>query len=102
MAIMLPVVSVLSTARIRGKLTRGIDLHEPESLGVDRRVACGVNQLKAKFQVLWPEPVGGGRGSRDSETTSEVEEPEHMGQKFYAGFRQFIVVANDEGHCTCV
>ena len=51
MAIMLSVVSVLSTARIRAKLTRGIDLHEPESLGVDGRVACGVNQLKAKFPL---------------------------------------------------
>jgi hypothetical protein len=24
------------------------------------------------------------------------------GERFYVGFRRFIVVANDEGHCTCV
>ena len=44
----------------------------------------------------------GGGGSKQSEAVTEVTEREHKGQKFYVGFRRFIVVANDEGHCTCV
>ncbi|KAK4453128.1 hypothetical protein QBC34DRAFT_217348 [Podospora aff. communis PSN243] len=50
------------------------------------------------FKVLWSEPRGSGR----AEALTEVEERVHMGQRFYVGVRRFIVVANDEGHCTCV
>ena len=48
------------------------------------------------FKILWSEP----RGGKDEDVS--VEEREDMGRKFYIGFRRFIVVANDEGHCTCV
>jgi hypothetical protein len=51
------------------------------------------------FKVLWSEPRGSGR----AEALTEVEERiGNMGQRFYVGVRRFIVVANDEGHCTCV
>ncbi|KAK3685666.1 hypothetical protein B0T22DRAFT_225838 [Podospora appendiculata] len=51
------------------------------------------------FKILWSEPLGaGGR----TENMSVWGERSHLGQKFYIGFRRFIVVANDEGHCTCV
>ncbi|KAK0613730.1 hypothetical protein B0T14DRAFT_438639, partial [Immersiella caudata] len=48
------------------------------------------------FKVLWSEP----RPQGSYQLTSLVEE--HMGQPFSVGIRRFIVVANDEGHCTCV
>jgi hypothetical protein len=39
----------------------------------------------------------------DIETYTERMQLENdWGEKFYVGFRRFIVVANDEGHCTCV
>ncbi|KAK0651749.1 hypothetical protein B0T16DRAFT_323889, partial [Cercophora newfieldiana] len=51
------------------------------------------------FKVLWSEPRGSGRGDAPA---TEFMEGVHMGQTFYMGIRRFIVVANDEGHCTCV
>ncbi|KAK4249787.1 hypothetical protein C7999DRAFT_29654 [Corynascus novoguineensis] len=39
------------------------------------------------FKILWCEPQGATSGTVDG---------------FYQSFRRFIVVANDEGHCTCV
>ncbi|KAK3366055.1 hypothetical protein B0T24DRAFT_410831 [Lasiosphaeria ovina] len=50
------------------------------------------------FKVLWTEPLGAGR----NENMTDVEVRSVMGQRFYHGFRRFIVVANDEGHCTCI
>lgn len=34
--------------------------------------------------------------------TENVRLENEFGERFYVGFRRFIVVANDEGHCTCV
>ncbi|KAK0635703.1 hypothetical protein B0T17DRAFT_53281 [Bombardia bombarda] len=50
------------------------------------------------FKIYWSEPLGAGR----TQTATEYETRSHLGQKFYFGFRRFIVIANDEGHCTCV
>ncbi|KAK0720386.1 hypothetical protein B0H67DRAFT_485873, partial [Lasiosphaeris hirsuta] len=50
------------------------------------------------FKVLWSEPIGNGR----TEAMTDVEVQQHLGVQFYVGFRRFIVVANDEGNCTCV
>ncbi|KAK5656173.1 hypothetical protein OQA88_4933 [Cercophora sp. LCS_1] len=52
------------------------------------------------FKTLWSEPLGASR--KDDEKTTEVEVRESMGEKFYFGVRRFIVIANDEGNCTCV
>lgn len=50
------------------------------------------------FKTVWSEPLG----SSKNESMTEFEERSHLGQRFYMGIRRFIVVANDEGHCTCV
>ncbi|KKA30547.1 hypothetical protein TD95_003632 [Thielaviopsis punctulata] len=53
------------------------------------------------FKILWSEPIGktatGAASVSDSRTYVDS-----YGEKFYVGFRRFIVVANDAGHCTCV
>ncbi|KAK1833371.1 hypothetical protein QBC39DRAFT_370247 [Podospora conica] len=57
------------------------------------------------FKILWSEPKGGRQdGGRDLVSVEEIshEEYESMGHKFYTGFRRFVIVANDFGHCTCV
>ncbi len=59
------------------------------------------------FKILWSEPQGQSRDNFpskvDMETYTERMPFENdWGEKFYVGFRRFIVVANDEGHCTCV
>ncbi|KAK4138573.1 hypothetical protein BT67DRAFT_14432 [Trichocladium antarcticum] len=53
------------------------------------------------FKILWCEPLGAG-APRSEVITNFVGMQERDGQRFYQGFRRFIVVANDEGHCTCV
>lgn len=55
------------------------------------------------FKILWSEPRGGS-GGRDGVSSEEIshEEYESMGRKFYTGYRRFVIVANDYGHCTCV
>ena len=52
------------------------------------------------FKVLWFEPKGKpiGGGSK----VSELVRMRDAKKDFYVGFRRFIVIANDEGHCTCV
>ncbi|KAJ9142636.1 hypothetical protein NKR23_g7032 [Pleurostoma richardsiae] len=52
------------------------------------------------FKVLWYEPRGAlpGGGSVVSEKKTLKD---HYGEVF-VGFRRFIVIANDEGHCACV
>lgn len=50
------------------------------------------------FKILWSEP----RGGRVSSEEISHEEYESMGRKFYTGYRRFVIVANDYGHCTCV
>jgi hypothetical protein len=50
--------------------------------------------------MLWSEPRGGSR--HDEGPDSNVEERERMDQQFYLSLRRYIIVANDEGHCTCV
>jgi hypothetical protein len=52
------------------------------------------------FKIFWSEPLGAGRPKSDV-MTHQVRF-EQNGRSFYQGLRRFIVVANDEGHCTCV
>ncbi|KAK3370137.1 hypothetical protein B0H63DRAFT_527884 [Podospora didyma] len=50
------------------------------------------------FKIMWSEPLG----ATNNETRTDFEVRMVKGQQFYHGFRRFIVVGNDEGHCTCV
>lgn len=56
------------------------------------------------FKVLWYEPKGSlpagppGGGSMISDV---IKLKDHV-ENYFVGFRRFIVIANDEGHCTCV
>ncbi|KAJ2902324.1 hypothetical protein MKZ38_000714 [Zalerion maritima] len=51
------------------------------------------------FKVLWADPKGG--NSRD-DTTDLVQFKDSYGESFYVGIRRFVIIANDEGNCTCV
>lgn len=53
------------------------------------------------FKVLWPEPRGGAPGKAPS-LSDKKEVRDNYGGSIFVGFRRFIVVANDAGHCTCV
>lgn len=53
------------------------------------------------FKVLWPEPSG----QTDSKTSMASERQgirDNYGGMIYVGFRRFLVIGNDSGHCTCV
>ncbi|KAK3905917.1 hypothetical protein C8A05DRAFT_12304 [Staphylotrichum tortipilum] len=52
------------------------------------------------FKIMWTEPLG--NGGRRSERPTQHLRLEHNGVQFYQGLRRFIVVANDQGNCTCV
>ncbi|KAM5356417.1 hypothetical protein ACJ41O_003063 [Fusarium nematophilum] len=52
------------------------------------------------FKVLWSEPGGGG-GSVPSVSERQAIQDQYGGL-IHVGFRRFIVVGNDQGHCTCV
>jgi len=52
------------------------------------------------FKIVWCEPKGA--GPLRSEVYTQPIRGEQNGVAFYQGLRRFIVVANDEGHCTCV
>ncbi|KAH8908879.1 hypothetical protein BR93DRAFT_510170 [Coniochaeta sp. PMI_546] len=60
------------------------------------------------FKILWSEPQG--QSTRHNSTsrvnletyTEKIQLENDWGEPFYVGFRRFIVVANDEGHCTCI
>ncbi|CAM1510036.1 Fc.00g003710.m01.CDS01 [Cosmosporella sp. VM-42] len=53
------------------------------------------------FKVLWSEPQGSGNDGAPS-VSDRREFRDRFGGKFFVGFRRFIVIANDMGHCTCV
>ncbi|KAM3533773.1 hypothetical protein MY4038_002976 [Beauveria bassiana] len=53
------------------------------------------------FKVHWSEPQGS--ISEAPKSSSKKEDLQNkFGTAFFVGFRRFIVVANDQGHCTCV
>ncbi|KAL1896992.1 hypothetical protein Cpir12675_002517 [Ceratocystis pirilliformis] len=54
------------------------------------------------FKVLWSEPVGKSVSTSSSTVSGTQTFVDSYGERFYVGFRRFIVVANDAGHCTCV
>jgi hypothetical protein len=55
------------------------------------------------FKVLWSEPMSDrSKNARADEAISDEEQRALGEQKFYVSFCRFIVVAKDEGHCTCV
>jgi hypothetical protein len=51
------------------------------------------------FKVYWSEPKG---AKRMPSLSGRVEQVNKLGQLVHTGFRRFIVIANDQGHCTCV
>ncbi|KAK0745540.1 hypothetical protein B0T18DRAFT_463687 [Schizothecium vesticola] len=58
------------------------------------------------FKILWSEPKSSSQSDAQSDAIT-IEETSgyygsRMGDKFYIGFRRFLVVANDETNCTCV
>ncbi|KAH7152906.1 hypothetical protein EDB81DRAFT_931265 [Dactylonectria macrodidyma] len=53
------------------------------------------------FKVLWSEPQGSGTEGAPS-VSERKEYRDRYGGKIFVGFRRFIVIANDQGHCTCV
>ncbi|GAB0136546.1 hypothetical protein EsDP_00004845 [Epichloe bromicola] len=53
------------------------------------------------FKVYWSEPQGSGENKHPS-VSGRQEIQNRFGMKFFVGFRRFIVIANDQGHCTCV
>jgi hypothetical protein len=57
------------------------------------------------FKIVWckPRPGGGARGHDNSSTAAVIDGQTTTPEpSFHQGIRRFIVVANDEGHCTCV
>ncbi|KAF7559836.1 hypothetical protein G7046_g4305 [Stylonectria norvegica] len=52
------------------------------------------------FKVLWSEPQGS--GNEGASVSERREFRDRFGGKFFVGFRRFIIIANDLGHCTCV
>lgn len=67
-----------------------------------------VNQIKMAnadsekiFKVHWSEPQGASSDGAPS-VSGKHEIQNRFGTKFFVGFRRFIVIANDQGHCTCV
>ncbi|KAK9442443.1 hypothetical protein VB005_03503 [Metarhizium brunneum] len=56
----------------------------------------------AIFKVLWSEPKGSTDGLKHPSVSGKQEIQNKYGAKFHVGFRRFIVIANDHGHCTCV
>lgn len=53
------------------------------------------------FKVLWPEPSGQS-DSKTSPASEKREVRDNYGGRIYVGFRRFVVIGNDHGHCTCV
>ncbi|KAK2058112.1 hypothetical protein LY76DRAFT_616701 [Colletotrichum caudatum] len=53
------------------------------------------------FKVLWCEPSGTSLGGTPTISDRKPIQDRYGGSLF-VGFRRFVVVANDEGHCTCV
>ncbi|KAB5575660.1 hypothetical protein GE09DRAFT_1053183 [Coniochaeta sp. 2T2.1] len=58
------------------------------------------------FKILWSEPQG---QSHDFPSrvnienyTERINAENNWGEKFYVGFRRFVIVASDLGHCQCV
>ncbi|KAF5698711.1 kinase domain-containing protein [Fusarium mundagurra] len=49
------------------------------------------------FKTFWPEPAPG-----IPHVGEETPYRDQYGESVFVGFRRFIVVANDRGHCTCV
>ncbi|OAA77505.1 hypothetical protein LEL_04328 [Akanthomyces lecanii RCEF 1005] len=54
------------------------------------------------FKVHWSEPQGSISEQPKSSSSKKQDLQNKFGTKFFVGFRRFIVVANDQGHCTCV
>ncbi|OLN97492.1 hypothetical protein CCHL11_01298 [Colletotrichum chlorophyti] len=67
---------------------------------VERSIRFSPGQI---FKVLWSEPSGSSLGGTPTISTSAMTRvPDPYGGSVFVGFRRFIVIANDEGHCTCV
>ncbi|TKW51343.1 hypothetical protein CTA1_10692 [Colletotrichum tanaceti] len=53
------------------------------------------------FKVLWCEPSGSSLGGTPTISDRQPVQ-DRFGGSLFVGFRRFVVVANDDGHCTCV
>ncbi|KZL83479.1 hypothetical protein CI238_02553 [Colletotrichum incanum] len=53
------------------------------------------------FKVLWCEPSGTSLGGTPTISDRKPVQ-DRFGGSLFVGFRRFVVVANDDGHCTCV
>lgn len=76
-------------------------LREPSSNGVFTLEPSSRFRPGEVFKIMWCEPLGA-TGSRRSEIITNQVQLSVEGRQFYQGLRRFIIVANDEGHCTCV
>ncbi|GAB1314872.1 hypothetical protein MFIFM68171_05082 [Madurella fahalii] len=75
--------------------TRDLEMHDGYAVAHSSMFRPG-----EVFKILWCEPLGA--GPPRSEIITNWVGMQVNGKQFYQGFRRFIVVANDEGHCTCV
>ncbi|KEZ46694.1 hypothetical protein SAPIO_CDS0537 [Scedosporium apiospermum] len=53
------------------------------------------------FKVFWPEPTGES-GHKAPSVSEKREVSDFYRGRVYAGYRRFVVIGNDFGHCTCV
>ncbi|KXX77374.1 hypothetical protein MMYC01_206903 [Madurella mycetomatis] len=85
----------LDNASAKLGLTRELEMHDGYVVAHSSMFRPG-----EVFKILWCEPLGA--GPPRSEIITGWVGMQVNGKPFYQGFRRFIVVANDEGHCTCV
>ncbi|WYZ46535.1 hypothetical protein EsH8_IX_000760 [Colletotrichum jinshuiense] len=53
------------------------------------------------FKVLWSEPSGTTVGGTPT-ISEKFQTRDKFGGPIFVGFRRFVVIANDDGHCACV
>jgi hypothetical protein len=84
----------------RDAATAGLGPRDPKAeVETHQNVTDRNNQV---FKVLWSEPQGQKGLDIKNKYTEKYQVDNAWGERFYVGFRRFIIVANDEGHCTCV
>ncbi|KAG6011795.1 hypothetical protein E4U43_008123 [Claviceps pusilla] len=64
-------------------------------------ISADEDQFEEIDPMYWSEPQGSGEYKHAS-VSGRQQIQNRFGIKFFVGFRRFIVVANDQGHCTCV
>lgn len=55
------------------------------------------------FKIIWYEHRGSSIGKNTEITEAETKTVlDQYREEYFVGFRRFIIVANDAGHCTCM